>query len=533
MTGELHIQHERGDWYLPGDMPQPLGLQQLQLQATAAQGKISGQFELKSQVLGTATAAVVLPLLQTKSQWFISPKSPLQGNIRIAATSLKWLNALLGNNIRTDGTLRIQADIGGTLQQPDISGTVSGTDLSLVLLEQGIHLQQGTLAAHFQQTDLNIDRLNFTSPYVAPPDSHLFHDTASSLSSNSFPESDSLLFHDAALKNTDGSLEITEKIGLAGNPSQLDFSIDQLPITHKTDYWIVASGSGTTRLQKNRLSITGDIRTDAGLIMQPPEGGPTLSDDIVLINTHPQQRPQKLPLHLDMTLNLGKKFYIRASGLEGRLTGQLQIRNDDNQQLKLTGTIATQDAAYKAYGQDLTVKRGIVSFQGPLDDPSLNVLAVREGLAVEAGVEIAGSVRHPHVKLVSTPDVSDTEKLSWIVLGRKPDAGGLDTSILLSAVGSILGGQQSSGGITGQITKTLGVDEIAFKQASPGSSLTGQIGVIGKRISSRAYLSYERDLAAMTIGITKLTYNLTPKITVVTQAGQDSAIDLFYTVQFD
>ncbi|WP_420813526.1 translocation/assembly module TamB domain-containing protein [Nitrosomonas oligotropha] len=77
------------------------------------------------------------------------------------------------------------------------------------------------------------------------------------------------------------------------------------------------------------------------------------------------------------------------------------------------------------------------------------------------------------------------------------------------------------------------MDEITFKQASFGSSLTGQIGVIGKRISSRAYLTYERGLTATTIGITKLNYSLTPRITIVTQAGEDSAVDLFYSVQFD
>lgn len=512
LTGELRIHRERGDWYLPGDLPQPLGLQQLQLQATAAQGKLSGQFELASQMLGSATAAVTLPLQQTQSHWSISRESPLQGSMRAALTSLKSLNPLLGGNVRSDGELRIEAGIHGTLQQPDISGKVSGTGLSLVLLEQGIHLQQGTLDAHFQQTDLHIDRLHFTSPHAPPPDNRLFRNLA--------------------LKDPAGSLTITGKAGLTGNPSQLDFTIDQLPLAHKTDYWIVASGTGTTRWQKDLLSITGDLRTDAGLIMQPPEGRPELPDDVVLVNTPASQRARKLPLHLDMALDLGEKFYIRASGLEGRLTGKLQMRNDNNQQLKMTGTIAAQDAAFKAYGQNLAVRRGIVSFQGPLDDPNLNVLAVREGLAVEAGVEIAGSVRHPRVKLVSTPDVPDTEKLSWIVLGRKPDTSGLDTSVLLSAAGSILGGQSGSG-ITDQITKALGVDEITFKQASAGSSLTGQIGVIGKRISSRAYLSYERSLTATTMGITKLTYNLTPKVTVVTQAGEDSAIDLFYTIQFD
>lgn len=513
LSGELHIQRERGDWYLPGGLPQPLGLQQLQLRVAAGHGKLSGQFEFASQMLGAATAAVTLPLQQSQSQshWGISQNSPVQGNIRAAIASLKSLNPLLGNNLRSDGEVRIEAAIRGTLQQPDISGKVSGAGLSLVLLEQGIHLQQGTLDAHFQHTDLHIDRLHFASPHAAPPDNRLFRDLA--------------------LQDAGGSLTITGKVGLTGGPGRFDFSIDQLPLAHKSDYWIVASGTGATRWRKDRLSITGDLRSDAGLIMQPPESRPELPDDVVLVNT-PAAHARKAPLHLEMALDLGEKFYIRASGLEGRLTGKLQMRNDNNQQLKLTGAIAAQDAAFKAYGQNLTVKRGIVSFQGPLDDPNLNVLAVREGLAVEAGVEIAGSVRHPRVKLVSAPDVPDTEKLSWIVLGRKPDTSGLDTSVLLSAAGSILGGQSGSG-ITDKITQALGIDEITFKQASPGSSLTGQIGVIGKRISSRAYLSYERSLTATTMGITKLTYNLTPKVTVVTQAGEDSAIDLFYTILFD
>lgn len=512
LTGELHIQRERGDWYLPGDVPQPLGLQQLLLQATAQQGKLSGQLILDSEALGSARADVTVPLQQTKSQWSIAKESPLQGNIHATIASLKWLNAF-GDNLHADGELQIQAGIQGTVQQPDISGTVSGVNLHLALMEQGIRLQQGTLAAHFQQADLHIDRLYFASPYTSPPDSRLFGDLA--------------------LQDTAGSLVVSGKVGLAGNPSHLDFSIDRLSLAHGTDYWIVSSGNGTVRFQQNRLSIAGDLRADAGLIMQPPEGGrPSLPDDVVLVNTPSPQRSQKLALDLDMNFNLGEKFHIRASGLEGRLAGQLQIRNDNNQQLKLTGAIAAQDTTFKAYGQNLTVKRGIVSFQGPLDDPNLNVLAVREGLAVEAGVEISGSVRHPQVRLVSTPEVSEVEKLSWIVLGRKPDTGGLDTSVLLSAAGSILGGQ-SGGGITDRITQALGVDEISFKQASAGSSLTGQIGVVGKRISSRAYLTYERGLTTSTIGIAKLNYNLTPRITIVTQAGEDSAVDLFYTVQFD
>ena len=511
LTGNLHIQREKGDWYLPSEITQPLGLEVAQLKVVAQNGKITGQFELASPSIGTAKAHLTIPTKQSNNRWTIPDEAPLNGEVIAHIKDLKWIDSLLGDGVSTNGQLQVQATIQGTLKQPDFNGRVSGTQLSVVLLEHGINLQQGSLVANFRQSNLKIDRLHFITPHKAPPDDRLLKDVK--------------------LDSASGSLTVTGDIGLVGNESQLNFKINQLPFTHKTDYWIVASGSGQARFRENSLSVTGDLAAYAGLLLQPPQDRPELSDDIVFAN-NPNAAPKNLSLLLDIALNLGEKFYLRAAGLEGRLAGQLQVQNDKKNTLKVNGAIAAQDTTFKAYGQNLTVQRGIVSFQGPLDDPGLNILAVREGLAVEAGVEIMGSVRHPRVTLVSTPNVPDTEKLSWIVLGRKPDPGGLDTSVLLAAAGSILGGQ-SGAGITEKITKALGVDEISFKQAGIGSSLSGQIGVVGKRISSRVYLSYERSLATTTMGITKLTYNLTPKLTVVTQAGEDSAIDLFYTFQFD
>jgi translocation and assembly module TamB len=203
--------------------------------------------------------------------------------------------------------------------------------------------------------------------------------------------------------------------------------------------------------------------------------------------------------------------------------------------LRVTGTIAASDATFEAYGQRLTVERGIVNFQGPLADPGLNILALRKGLSVEAGVEVTGSAQHPSVRLVSTPTVPDFEKLSWIVLGRQPTDGGVDTALLFNAAGSILGGQ--SGGITGQLKQSLGIDELSLRQgenkAGPADNpLSNQIATIGKRLSSRAFLSYEQGITAAA-GVTKLTYTLTPRVNVVTQAGVESAIDIFYTFSFD
>lgn len=512
LKGNLQIRREHGDWYLPGDIPQPVGLETLQLQVTAHDGAIIGKFELVSQQLGNAKAHLTVPIKQSNNSWSIAGEAPLRGEVTAHISNLKWVDAILDNNMNMNGRLQINAHIEGTLNQPNFTGTATGEALSVLLLEYGVDLQQGNLVASFHHSNLNIDRLDFITPHQPPPNNRLFKDIK--------------------LDDTPGTLKITGNIGLVGNESLLNFKMSQLPLVHKTDYWIITSGAGQVRFHGNNLSVKGDISTDAGVLLQPPDNRPELSEDIVFVNSRPDTAQQNLSLLLDMNLNLGEKFFIHASGLEGRLVGQLQIQNDQKNALKVIGSISAQDTTFKAYGQDLTVKRGIVSFQGPLDDPGLSVLAVREGLLVEAGVEILGSVRHPQVKLVSTPNVPDTEKLSWIVLGRKPDASGLDTTALLTAAGSILGGQSGTG-ITDQIAQTLGVDEITVKQAGIGSSLTGQIGVVGKRISSRVYLSYERSLATTTMGITKLTYNLTPKVTVVTQAGEDNAASLFYTIQFD
>jgi translocation and assembly module TamB len=225
-------------------------------------------------------------------------------------------------------------------------------------------------------------------------------------------------------------------------------------------------------------------------------------------------------------LDLGDHFYIRASGFEGRLAGQLNMYGEPGELMQVTGSIAAQDAVFNAYGQSLQVERGIVNFQGPLDNPGLNILAVRTGLEVEAGVKVTGTVRHPIVRLVSTPNVPDAEKLSWIVLGRVPDTNGVDSALLLAAAGSILGGQSS-----GQLGKSLGIDEISLSQQTGADSQPIQKMIVGKQLSSRARISYEQSLNQ--VGSTAVfTYALTPRINIVTRTGTEDAVDIFYTFRF-
>lgn len=541
LTGEIQVTREQGDWFLPGDLPHAIGLQNLRLHASADNGQLTGRFDLVSEHLGQASASITLPITASASNDFFPPHTALNGALTLKSTDLSWLDNLADSAIHAGGAVEAEAAISGTLGKPALQGRITGKDLALALPDEGLNLDQGQLAARFDQSTLHIEQLRFVSPYEAPPKDRLLRKLK--------------------LEEKAGSIEITGALGFTDHAHQLAVALDQVYLVHPPHYWIVASGNSTATMLGNVLDLKGEITADAGLITQPPATRPQLADDIVIADdkaepsVDPTDDTQSPIVNLSATLDLGKQFFLRVAGLEGQLDGSLRLQNDEKG-LSATGSITTKNTSYKAYGQNLTVERGIVNFYGPLDDPGLNVRAVRKGLEVEAGVEVAGTVRHPQIKLVSSPNVPDTEKLSWIALGRAPDVSGLDTSLLVTAANSILGGQ-SGFGVTDQIRDLFGFDEFSFRQGSTpgstqttgqaatqispftnpyafaGSTLGGQIGTIGKRISSRAYLSYERGITAATAGITKLTYTLTPSITVVTQAGEDSAVDLFYTFRFD
>jgi len=228
----------------------------------------------------------------------------------------------------------------------------------------------------------------------------------------------------------------------------------------------------------------------------------------------------------------------------------VRIRIADRRPPRVNGSIRVVSGTYAAYGQKLAIDRGVINFTGAYDNPGLNILAVRrrpEGEAlsetnVEAGVEVKGTALAPQAKLVSTPTVSDSDKLSWLVLGHSIDnTQGNDMALLSTAAGALFGG----GGGQGKLANALGVDEFGVGQSSNSNSssssstasgsataLQNTVVTVGKRSSSRAYLSFEQGASTAT-SLVKLKYKLNPRITLQFQTGTNNALDVLYTWAFD
>ena len=226
---------------------------------------------------------------------------------------------------------------------------------------------------------------------------------------------------------------------------------------------------------------------------------------------------------------------MRGHGLAARLAGSLELRHNtaNSQAPRLTGELRTVQGTYKAYGQALSIDQGVLRFNGPYDNPALAILAIRPNLQQRVGVQITGTALSPVVRLYAEPDMPDAEKLSWLVLGRSAASGGAESALLQQAALALLGGRGKN--LTTGLTEAFGLDELSLRGAASngnGGGTTSATFTLGKRLSRDFYVSYERSLTG-TLGTLYLFYDLSRRVTVRAQTGEQSAIDLIFTLPFD
>ena len=217
------------------------------------------------------------------------------------------------------------------------------------------------------------------------------------------------------------------------------------------------------------------------------------------------------------------------------------------------GMLRVRDGVYQAYGQKLEITRGRVIFNGPIDNPVLDITAMRRGGLVEAGVSVTGTVLSPRIRLVSNPDVPDAQKLSWLVLGVGTDdaRSGAQVAALTAAAATLFGGD--GGGPGGGLARSLGLDVLTIRNASnspfgadfganfpqqAGSATTSTLGTaqdvvaIGKRLGSNVVVTYEQGLRGIW-SLLRLQYDITRRLSLRAQTGTDTAIDLLWLYSFD
>ena len=488
--GFLNVRQHSGDIVLPY-RKQALGLNGLTLQTRFQNGRIDNQINGKTRY-GNIVGNVGI------SQQFGNSimQAPIGGNLKIDIPDLAALKNLMPVGQSISGTLNADTIISGRVGEPQLRGNLNGDNLYYVNRDLGVILDNGSLRSRLNGQQWQIQ---------------------------------SLLF-----KRGNGNINLSGTVGWGGGVPAVDVDavLDKYGILDKPRRRLTASGNTHFRYSyKNGIILDGSLKVDEGNFGFQKSGMPELDDDVVVLGEPKKETRDSVPFSMDIDLDLNDKVFFRGEGVDVTLGGRLKLTAQPKQDIQAVGTVAVVKGKYKAYGQDLNITKGTVSFVGPLSRPNLNIRAVRNLSPVGAGVEVLGNLENPRVTLVANEPMSEKDKLSWLILNRASSGSDGDEAALTAAASAFL---------AGKINDRIGlVDDFGLTSKRSRNAQTGELNpaeqvlTVGKQLSSELYLGYEFGLTSASQTV-KLVYQLTRTIQAIVRVGsQSSGGEIKYVIRFD
>jgi translocation and assembly module TamB len=472
-----------------------LGLEKALVDARFTDGRINASAEVASRY-GNATLKGDITPEPGAPRFGITPRSAIAFVAQLRDVDLRATVEPLLTDQHIAGRLAADLKGAGTLGEPILTGTLRGDGLGLDVPPLGVYLKGGELRAALEKDVLRVEQFS--------------------------------------IQGGEGKLTATGTLPLrlAAGSAHLSWRAEKFALLQRPDMRLVASGSGEAQIVEKRLSLSGALRADRGYFELDRGRMPTLGEDVVIVGDKPPapREPATVPVALDLQLDLGDDLQVRGFGLEGKIRGKLQVETTKEGQLRAYGRIETLNATFYAYGQSLQVDPGVIIFDGPLDNPSLQITAWRRKQQVEVGVQVSGNARSPRLQLVSNPQVPEGEKLSWLVLGRGPgEATKGDLGILQAAAGALLANNEGVP-LDRRVARTFGLDEISLRGSGEA---TDRVVAVGKRLSDRVYVSYEQGLGATASQLVKLDFSLTQRLALRAETGTSSGVGLLYRFSWD
>ena len=494
VDAEIAFERRDGDLRLSDENASaPFGLSELRLLANAHGGRweLAGAFA--GRTLGEASAR--LNLHTRPEQRWPDADTAIDGLVQAHVANIGIWGNWLPPGWRLSGQMHTVASVGGRIGAPDYSGEVRADSVAVRNLLLGVDVAQGQALLRLRGPAAEIER--FT------------------------------------LRGGEGTAQVGGRIDLSGREaSRLTLAAERFRVLGRIDRQLVASGQLTLDLAAGKPSLAGRVRVDEGLFDLSRSDAPTLDDDVVLRrDAKPDARVQaaaptepRRELKVAVELDLGDKLRVHGRGLDTTLEGRLLVGSKAGR-LTLEGTVNAEGGHYAAYGQKLDIARGLLRFSGDVENPVLDVLALRPNLDVDVGVAITGTPSAPRVRLYADGDMSESDKLSWLVLGRASEGlGRADTALLQRAAVALLAGEGEAP--TDTLLRNLGLDSLSVHQTDSGN-VRETVVSLGKQLSRRWYVGYERGVNA-TAGTWQLIYRIAQRFTLRAQSGAENSLDVIW-----
>ena len=264
------------------------------------------------------------------------------------------------------------------------------------------------------------------------------------------------------------------------------------------------------------------------------------ADEVILDGKAAKALPKTIPsetrggmeIRSDLKIKIGDDVRLNAYGLNTNLHGLLSVKQERGN-LGLYGEVNLKNGRYATFGQDLLIRKGLISFVGQPSQPSLNIEAIRnpeamEDSSVTAGVKVTGIASAPSVTIFSEPGMPQDQALSYILTGRSLENSSDSTSS--GSVGAALLGMglAKTGKVVGGIGKAFGINDLNLGTQGVGDS--SKVVVSGS-ITPRLQVKYGVGLFDGLAEVT-LRYRLLPQLYVQSVSGVNQAFDFLYQFEF-
>ncbi|WP_246770671.1 autotransporter assembly complex protein TamB, partial [Mannheimia haemolytica] len=441
----------------------------------------------------------------------LSKARALSGNIHLDQLSLKLIRPLLERGDSVDGNVNARLTVSGTATSPLLHGNLNVTELKARSVTMPFDITGGNLAMNF-------------------------HGATSTLSGKlQTKQSELRLEGDADWRDLNAW---KTRVHAQANRFQVDIpNIAKVAVS--PDIQVTATPTLLT------LSGNVDIPWARIEVEQLPESAVSVSGDEVIMDGSvknkvpfsqrniPAQTSGGMAINADIKINIGNDVKLKAYGLNSNVNGLLSVRQG-KQGLGLYGQVHLREGRFAAYGQDLLIRKGDISFAGSPSQPTLDIEAIRNPEAMEdptitAGVRVTGLADNPTVKVFSDPAMSQNEALSYILTGRSLESSG-DTSSSNAVAAALLSMSLSkSSKLVGDVGSTFGLKDLSVTTAGIGDNTKVEVSA---SLAPKFRVKYGVGIFAPLTELT-LRYNLTPRLYLQWVSSINQAVDLMYRFEFD
>lgn len=388
--------------------------------------------------------------------------APLRAQLRYSgpADTLWRLSGI--EQFDLSGPVAVAADIGGTLNDPVLRGSLRTSNARLESATSGTVLTGVRASGRFTGSRLQIDQFAAT----AGPEGSV---------------AGTGVFDFAAARGVGMALDVQATNAVLINRDDLGATVTG-PLTIRSDGY-GGEIAGEVRLDRSRYRLGRARAAQAVPRLKVTELNRPI-DDVA------PEAPAG-PWRLAIKANARNRLMVTGLGLDSEWRAGLEIGGTVGAPTLLGQAILLR-GGYEFAGRRFDLDRGTIRFNGAdPPDPVLDITALANLQGLNAAIRVSGTGLKPEISFTSTPALPEDELLSRLLFGTSiTNLSAPEAVQLASAVAAL----QSGGGLDpiNRFRQAIGLDRLRVLPADPTIG-TGTAVAAGKYLTRRAFVEIVTD----------------------------------------